>query len=68
MNPDRKRSILYFVLALLCAFAFFFGMFVGHVDHYLAIGGMILAAIGFFIVFIRAWARWEGAGRVAVDG
>ncbi|ARL04355.1 hypothetical protein [Burkholderia pseudomallei] len=68
MSRDRKRSILYFMLALLCAFAFFLAMFVGHVDHYLAIGGMILAGIGFFSLFNRAWALWEQGRRGGVNG
>jgi hypothetical protein len=68
MRVLRNKSILFFALALLCAFGIFLAIFLGHIDHFLAAGGAILAALGFVVAFNRAWTLWEEARHLRVVG
>lgn len=65
MNPVRKQSLKFFALALAAAIVMFLLIFIGHLDHYLAIGGALIALVAFFRFFNRAWALWERSGAVA---
>ena len=74
MNPVRKQSLKFFAFALVAAIVMFLLIFVGHLDHYFAVGGAIIALIMFFVLFNHAWVLWERAGSLgatstaAVDG
>jgi hypothetical protein len=68
MSTMRKRSLAFFGLALLAAFVAFLMIFVGHIDHFLAVGIAVLALIAFVILFNRAWTLWEHARGVPDHG
>jgi uncharacterized Tic20 family protein len=63
INAARKRALAFFGLALLAAFVAFLMIFIGHIDHFLAVGVSVLAMLGFVLAFNRAWALWERAGQ-----
>jgi hypothetical protein len=64
----RKRSLTFFGLALLAAFVVFYMLFVGHVDHFLAVGVSALAFLVFVLLFNRAWSLWELSREVPLHG
>jgi uncharacterized membrane protein YccC len=68
MSTTRKRSLAFFGLALIAAFVAFLMIFVGHIDHFLAVGVAALAFIAFAILFNRAWTLWELAQQVPDHG
>lgn len=63
MNAARKRALVFFGLALLAAFVAFLMIFIGHIDHFLAVGVAVLALLAFVLLFNHAWALWERAGQ-----
>lgn len=58
-NKNIKRAIAYLGLAICCAFIAFYALFAGGINHYVAIGVMILGFLGFGIFFGKAFDRWS---------
>lgn len=66
-NKNRKKAVALLAVAICCAFAAFYALFVAGVDHWLAAGAMILGFVGFALFFNKAFDLWSPDGESAAQ-